>query len=191
MREIDIHNNREIILLLRSGDEAVFDAVYLFYYGRLCAFASQYVELSDSEEITQEVMLWLWENRMVLVPEMSLKSLLFTMVKNKCLNSLDHTLVKRRVHETLYEKFQYQFEDPDFYVYGELMDLLTKAIEQLPEEYRKAFEMNRFDSLTYHEIAEITGVSSKTIAYRISQALKLLRVELKDYLPLLVWLLHD
>lgn len=51
--------------------------------------------------------------------------------------------------------------------------------------------MNRFEEMTYNEIAERTGVSPKTIAYRISQALKILRTELKDYIPLLVWLLTN
>ncbi|MDD4514522.1 RNA polymerase sigma-70 factor [Massilibacteroides sp.] len=190
MKKIDIHNNEAIQQQLKTGDESVFDAVYTFYYGRLCAFAVQYVELDDAKEIVQEVMLWLWENREMLIPEMSLKSLLFTMVKNKSLNSLEHVQVKRKVHEKLYEKFRLQFEDPDFYVYGELMGLVDEAIKKLPEEYRKAFEMNRFDGLTYNEIAEIGGVSPKTIAYRITQALKILRIELKDYLPLLIWLLH-
>ena len=59
------------------------------------------------------------------------------------------------------------------------------------DEYRKAFEMNRFEEMTYNEIAERTGVSPKTIAYRISQALKILRTKLKDYIPLLVWLLYE
>lgn len=70
------------------------------------------------------------------------------------------------------------------------MALEAKAIRELPDDYRKAFEMNRFEDLTYGEIAERTGVSPKTIAYRISQALKILRMELKDYLPLLLWLLY-
>ena len=60
------------------------------------------------------------------------------------------------------------------------MALASKAIRELPDEYRKAFEMNRFEEMTYNEIAERTGVSPKTIAYRISQALKILRTELKD-----------
>ena len=37
--------------------------------------------------------------------------------------------------------------------------------------------------MTYGEIATCLEVSSKTVDYRIQQALKLLRVELKDYLP--------
>ena len=50
--------------------------------------------------------------------------------------------------------------------------------------------MNRFQNMTYHEIAEKLNVSSKTVDYRIQQALKLLRVELKDYLPLLMALVR-
>ena len=197
-------NAERISLELIAGDEQAFDTVYKQYYRGLCAFASQYVTVPESEEIVQDVMMWLWENRKSLVADMSLKSLLFTIVRNKCLNTISHIQVKQQVHERLYAKFQEQFENPDFYI-GELMALASKAIRELPDEYRKAFEairelpdeyrkafeMNRFEEMTYNEIAEWTGVSPKTIAYRISQALKILRTELKDYIPLLVWLLYE
>ena len=195
-------NAERISLELIAGDEQAFDTVYKQYYRGLCAFASQYVTVPESEEIVQDVMMWLWENRKSLVADMSLKSLLFTIVRNKCLNTISHIQVKQQVHERLYAKFQEQFENPDFYI-GELMALEAKAIRELPDEYRKAFirelpdeyrkafEMNRFEEMTYNEIAERTGVSPKTIAYRISQALKILRTKLKDYIPLLVWLLYE
>ena len=154
-------NAERISLELIAGDEQAFDTVYKQYYRGLCAFASQYVTVPESEEIVQDVMMWLWENRKSLVADMSLKSLLFTIVRNKCLNTISHIQVKQQVHERLYAKFQEQFEK------------------------------NRFEEMTYNEIAERTGVSPKTIAYRISQALKILRTELKDYIPLLVWLLYE
>ena len=183
---LDINNNKSVITALKAGEEKVFDVVYRHYFRRLCAFCSQYVsEQEEIEEIVQETMMWLWENRKSLVADMSLKSLLFTIVRNKCLNTISHIQVKQQVHERLYAKFQEQFENPDFYI-GELMALASKAIRELPDEYRKAFE-----EMTYNEIAERTGVSPKTIAYRISQALKILRTELKDYIPLLVWLLYE
>ena len=87
----------------------------------------------------------------------------------------------------MYAKFQEQFENPDFYI-GELMALASKAIRELPDEYRKAFEMNRFEEMTYNEIAFKLGVSPKTVDYKIQQALKILRHELKEYLPLLTFL---
>lgn len=185
-----ITENEQTLHLLNAGDESAFDTVYKQYYRGLCAFASQYVAETEIEEIVQETMMWLWENRTSLIPELSLKSLLFMMVKNKCLNNITHNQIKQRVHEKLFAKFENQFEDPDFYIENELIALAAKAIRELPEDYRKAFKMNRFDNLTYNEIAERTGVSPKTVAYRISQALKILRVELKDYMPLLMVLLN-
>lgn len=185
---METQDNQQTLQLLKSGNESAFDDIYRQYYRALCAFASQYVPKDEYEEIVRDVMLWLWENRSMLIPEMSLKSLLFTIVKNKCLNRISHAQVRQQVHEKLYAKFQEQFENPDFYL-GELMALASKAIRELPDEFRVAFEQNRFDGLTYQEIAKQAGVSPQTIAYRISQALKILRVQLKDYLSLLWWLI--
>ena len=177
------------LLGLQAGYEWAFEAVYKKYYGSLCSFASQYIPASECEDIVQDVMAWLWENRQTIASEATLKSLLFTMVKNKCLNCISHQRVKQRVHEHLYQKFITQFEDPDFYIPGELMEKLDRAIKNLPEDYRTAFEMNRFEDMTYKEIAEKFSLSEKTIAYRISQALKILKVEMKDYLPFLLWII--
>lgn len=182
------NNDREILEKLKAGDELAFDIIYTQYYRGLFAFASQYVDRSDCEEIIQDVMLWVWENHFLLIPELSLKSLLFSAVKNRCLNKVNHLQMRQRVHERLYEKYKETFEDPDFYVESEILNSINKAINELPADYRKAFEMNRFENLTYNEIAERTGVSFKTVAYRISQALKILRIELKDYIPLIIWL---
>lgn len=179
----------ETTLLLKSGDKATFDIIFKLHYATLYAFASNFIPENECEDLTQETMMWLWENRESLDPEKSLKSLLFTIVRNKCLNKISHYQVKRQVHSNLYLKFAQQFEDPDFYIHNDLLKQLDQAVSKLPKDYREAFEMNRYQNLTYKEIAECTGVSSKTVAYRICQALKILRVELKDYLPLLfIWL---
>ena len=57
-------------------------------------------------------------------------------------------------------------------------------MEKLPTEYRLAFEMNRFENKSIEEIAEIMGVSSRTVKRYKSRAIEILREELKDYLPL-------
>lgn len=112
-------------------------------------------------------------------------------VRNKSLNKITHIQTKHRIHQLIIDKFEEQFNDPDFYLYNELTDLLYNAIMKLPEDFRRAFEMNRFENLTHKEIAKELNVSPQTVNYRISQALKILRVELKDYLPLLLFLLGD
>ena len=183
--KINLDDNCQLIHKLRTGDGKCFDALYRHYFSGLCAFAHQYVTTTEAEEIVQDTMLWLWENKATLIPEMSLKSLLFTIVKNKSLNKLTRKQIKSRVHQQIIEKFECQFEDPDFYLEAELSDLFKNALDKLPIEYRKAFEMNRTEGFTHKEIAQKLAVSRQTVNYRISQALKVLRLELKDYLPML------
>lgn len=115
---------------------------------------------------------------------------LFKAVKNRCLTLINRNELKQQIVNTLYADWQSQYEDPDFYVVEELTRNIEAALSRLPESYREAFEMNRFQNMTYNEIAQKLNVSSKTVDYRIQQALKLLRVELKDYLPLLMALVR-
>ena len=89
-----------------------------------------------------------------------------------------HITLKRTLHDGI-----------KYYQIEELAKRIEDAVAALPESYREAFVMHRFRDMSYKEIAETLGVSPKTIDYRIQQALKQLRVDLKDYLPLLLPLL--
>ena len=73
----------------------------------------------------------------------------------------------------------------DFSKLEELQKQIQEAILRLPSSYREAFIMHRFHDMSYKEIAVQLNISPKTVDYRIQQALKQLRIELKDYLPLI------
>ena len=186
LTNLNINDNNAVISALREGCEEVFDNVYRHYFRGLCVFCSQYVTLSESEEIVQDTMMWLWENRKTLIPELTLKTLLFTIVKNKALNKISHFEIKRKVHLEIAEKYESEFSSPDFYLENELFRLYEEALRKLPAEFRQAYEMNRNQQLTHKEIAEKLNVSPQTVNYRIGQALKILRSELKYYLPLIM-----
>ncbi|MCD8267450.1 MAG: RNA polymerase sigma-70 factor [Parabacteroides sp.] len=175
---------------IQAGDVKAFDILFMRYYPVLCAYAKQFVGFDDGQEIVQDVMVWFWENSSMQVIESSPKSYLFKAVKNRCLTLINRNELKERVVSVMYENQQSQYEDPDFYIVEELTRNIEAALSRLPESYREAFEMNRFQNMTYSEIAEKLNVSSKTVDYRIQQALKLLRVELKEYLPLLMALVR-
>ena len=185
----DFSNNKKIASLVREGDEVCFDAVYRHYYKSLCAYASRYVSTEDAEEIVQDTMLWLFENHGTLIPEMSLKALLFMIVKNKALNKISHTKITTRIHQQIAEKFSEQLDNPDFYLENELMQMFDDAIAKLPGEFKETFMMSRINDMTHKEIAGKLGVSPQTVNYRIGQSIKILRRELKDYLPLILFLL--
>ena len=181
---IDINDNKQIVSALNEGHESVFDAVYRHYFKKLCAFCTQYIpDLEETEEIVQETMVWLWENRLTLKAELTLKSLLFTIVKNKALNRISHYEIKQKVHEEIHQKYESTFENPDFYDQDELFRMYRQTLEKMPKDIRETFLMNRDRNLTHKEIAAILNVSPQTVNYRIGQALKMLRQALKDYLP--------
>lgn len=173
---------------LRQGDGNSFDHLFRRYYPMLCAYAHRLVSLEDAEEIVQEVMLWLWENRGDLIIESSLNQYLFKMTYRRVLNHLTREQVKTKAEAAFYERTQAALCEVDYGRFEELDRKIKEAMAALPDSYREAFVMHRFKELSYKEIAEVLDVSPQTVAYRIQQALKLLRVSLKDYLPMLVWL---
>lgn len=183
---LDLHDNNALITALKNDSIEAFELVYRSYFKGLCAFCSQYVIYSETEEIVQDTMLWLWENRSSLIVGLNLKTLLFTIVKNKALNRIDHYQVRRRVHQEIAEKYEKEFDDPDFYLENEMFSLYKRALESLPAKFREAYELNRKERLSHKEIAVRLNVSAPTVNYRIVQALKLLRLALKDYLPYLI-----
>ena len=124
-----------------------------------------------------------------MVVQSSLSSYLFAIVHHRALNRINQKEVKSRVENYFCEEMQSLIEDTNFYHIEELTRRIQEAVAALPESYREAFVMHRFKDMTYKEIADLLGVSPKTVDYRIQQALKQLRVDLKDYLPLLLPLL--
>ena len=170
---------------IKKSSEKAFDALFLRYYPALCAYARQFLHDEDARDVVQNLLVWLWENRQMVVFEATLRSYMFSAVRNSCLTELNKKEIRRRVHHEIHQKLQHLFEDPDFYVADELAAKIDEAVKALPEKYREAFTKNRFEQMTYNEIAKEAGVSAKTIDYRIQQALKILRGALKDYLPII------
>lgn len=186
MKEVHLSESNFLLSAIQRGDQKAFDALFRRYYPALCAYDHRFVDLEDAEEIVQDSLLWIWENRENLFIETSLSSYLFKMIYRKALNKLAHIDATQRADTRFYEEMQEMLQDTDLYQVEELTQRIKDAIATLPESYREAFVMHRFRDMSYKEIAEILGVSPKTVDYRIQQALKQLRVDLKDYLPLLL-----
>lgn len=168
----------ELLTRLLEGERQAFDEIFTRYYTSLCAFANLYVKQTEvAENIVQDLMLWLWENRSELQIRGALSHYLFTSAKNRCLTYLSREALRSNRLSDLRVDVAEPFGVPDIY-----------QLEELPEPYREAFEMNRFENRTYKEIAEELGISAKTVDFRIQQSLKILRVKLKDYLPLILFL---
>lgn len=183
-----IEHNRELVKKLNIGSQEAFKTLYNRYFRALVAFASQYIDYEEAKEVTQESMLWIWENRTAVSPNRSIQSLLFTMVKNKSLNIIAHEQVRRKAFVDILIESK-EIATTDDFVTGAIFDKYNKIVSSMPETYKEAFELNRLQKLTHKEIAEYLKVSPQTVNYRICQALKLLRDGLQEYKYLIIYLL--
>jgi RNA polymerase sigma-70 factor, ECF subfamily len=179
----------EVVALIRNGNKVAFESIFKLHYSHLCSYANKFVlDIDIAEEIVQELFFQLWQKKEDLNITTSLKSYLFRAAHNSSLNYIKHKNIQLKYREqTLAEHQDLAYEQSGSSEINELQERIRQAIDKLPPERRKVFVMNRFDELSYKEVAEKLNISIKTVENQIGKALKFLREELKDYIPLMLF----
>ena len=173
-----------LIEKLKAGDPDSFSDLFFAYYNDLVFFAYTYThELAVAEDLVQDTFVKLWEDRENLNVTISLKSILLKTIQNKCIDLYRHKkIVDEHSTYTIDNSPLYEYNTQNYILRSELEGRIENAIANLPEKYKVAFEMSRFEGLKYQEIAINLNVSLRTVEERISKALKLLRENLIDFL---------
>ena len=178
---------------LRKGDKKEFEKIYLDLFDVLFALCIQYTHNREiSEGIVQDSFLRLWEIKNELKDDTNVKNLLYTITKNNCLNYLRNQQISwKHLNRIKAREYYYALKlldesGDDFLEFNELLNAINKAIEKLPEDQKQVFKMSRLNEMKYKEIADHLQVSIKTVESRISKAIKFLRMELKDYLTIII-----
>ncbi len=183
-------SEQEIVGAIRQGNERVFEVIFRKYYQSLCNYANSMLrEIDEAEEVVQNLFSGIWEKRTELEISISLKSYLYRAVHNHCLNRIKHLKIREEYQQYGNSYYESSYESVSQSVMkNELERKIEEAIDKLPEQCRLIFRLSRFEELKYHEIAEQLGISPKTVENQIGKALKILRVELAEYLPLIILL---
>ena len=166
----------------------VFEGVFKSHYKELVLHAVRFVEeQEEAEEIVQNLFFEIWNKREKLTINTSIRAYLYSSVRNICLNFIKHKKVeyKYKEHNAHLIK-QDSGTENDSMVQQELADKIDLAISKLPPERQKVFKMSRYEGLKYKEIAEKLEISVKTVEAQMGKALKFLREELVDFLPLIL-----
>ena len=153
---------------------ASFDDLFRYNYRPLCLYALHYIQNVDlAEDIVQDSYASLWEKLQEGDHVLNLKSYLYMMVRNRC---LDHLRKKGLPTESLKPYDTYGIiDDDDAQERSQTEARLWTAIDSLPEKCREVFIMSKRDGLKYEEIAEELGLSVNTVRNQISKALKVLK----------------
>ena len=168
--------------LLFTGDEKAYEAIYQRYWRSLFSTAIWKTNSQvAAEELVQELFLKLWENRQKTLIE-NLEAYLKTALRYSVISFIKAKLLNAQTElGEASEQAADQRADTGVGV-EELSIALENALDLLPEKTRQVFQMSRFEQRSVSDIAQQLGLSERAVEYHITQSLRLLRFQLKDYL---------
>ncbi len=174
-----------------SSELKIFNQLFADYQKKFIRFANLYVRDEDiAEDFTMEAFMQYWEKRHTLKKDSNIPAYILTIIKNKCLNYLQHIQIKEEVSGQLKKHAEWELNtristleacNPEELFTAEVREIVNRTLTNLPEQTRRVFIMSRYENKSYKEIAETFGMTIKGVEYHIIQALKKLRVNLKDY----------
>jgi RNA polymerase sigma-70 factor (ECF subfamily) len=180
-------SNQQLMDGIRKGDINAFEELYKQYYIFLCLVAEHIVRnRSDAEEIVSDVFVRLWNIREKITINTSIKGYLVKAVHNTALNYLERFKVINKSNDSLSSSDSKLLAWDSDYPLGqlyekEIMIILDKSINALPERCREIFILSRSHDMKYIEIASKLGISVNTVKTQMKIAIAHLRKNLKEY----------
>ena len=181
MKNLKTLDDIDLIEKVKKSNKMAFQHLFNGYYQELCNFGLRYTrQPSVTEEIVQEVFIYLWEKRDQIQINSSVKSYLYTAVRNRSINYIKLQLPKDLAKTDVDKAFGEASDEgtSDNIENLELKERIQIAIDSLPTKCRAIFVLSRNGGLTYQEIADELDLSVKTVENQMTIALKKLRKSL-------------
>lgn len=177
MTDEDIRN-------IAEGDVRAFHNVFSEYYGQVKQFS--YFVLKDmdaAEDVAQEVFIKIWTGRGVLPEVRNFRNYLFQISKNAVIDHIrKESAMVLRNNDFAGRFFAGDDSFENDFIARETQGAIDEIVENMPPKRREVFILNRVQGKSNDEIAELLGLSKKTVENHLHLALK----ELKEKLPLLL-----
>ncbi|MBQ3630657.1 MAG: RNA polymerase sigma-70 factor [Prevotella sp.] len=152
-----------------------FDKLYTQLFPRLVQVASAWMASEEAEDLVQDVLVKLWEQRERLSFVNNIETYAFAAVRHKYLDYLKHKTYVREHQHSVWANMRLacDLESPTRDVeYRELCNRVEWAVGQLPKRSRAVFVLSRFEDKTNAEIAIEMGISVNTVECHMTQALR-------------------
>ena len=173
---------------IQQKDGQVFENYYKAHYRFFFLASCKYLkDAGRAQEIVNDVFIKLWEDAAAIHIQTSLKFYIHRAVVNRSLNEVDKERRDRQRQQEMGHSLKESAEWKEMED-NELKIRLFQAIDQLPEQCKKVFNMSRFEGLKQQEIADRLGISIKTVKNHITRALKDLNQVVGDWNALPVWM---
>jgi RNA polymerase sigma-70 factor (ECF subfamily) len=176
-----MHSDRELISRLKHDDIEAFNQLFYGYSSKLYHFAYGYLKSKeDAEEMVQEIFTKIWDKRAKIKEEYEFRSYLFSIAFNYIKKYFrSKALINKYTESVVASGLENQHSELDVN-YASLKLRVDQLVEQMPEKRRMVFCKSRFEGKSSHEIAEEMLISQSTVENHLNQALRFLRLQIKD-----------
>lgn len=171
------------MVLLTQHDEVAFCELYTRYKDKLYYFCFSLLKSKEeANDIVQEIFIRIWESRSFINPELSFSAFIYTMARNRILNYFRGIDIDTKIKEIIAFKSPVKEEkiESDI-IYTEYQKLLTDAIDAMPPQRKKVFNLSREENLSHKEIAARLDISVNTVQQHISESLKFIKLYFKKH----------
>ena len=163
-----------IIEEIKKGNRQVYRTFFNKNYKALVAYANGYLfDLAASEDVVQEVLIYIWESSENINIQTSLRGYVYTMVRNRCFNYLksikvtdNYDFLEFNISLITEHVFDSATEENKKVVYHQIL----KVVDSLPDKMQKVVRLKFLHNYRYKEIAEELGVSVNTVKTQLKRA---------------------
>lgn len=183
-------NQKKLIKELKKGNSLAYAYLVDLHYKELCNYATSLArDVFKSEDIVQNVIVRMWQQREKLNSNISIKNYLYKSVYNEFIDQyrkdLSISVLERKYIEGIDSFIEVEEEDET----KRLISLVEKEIEQLPDKCKETFLLSKKNGLTYREIADYQNLSVNTVEKQMVKAFSILRKKLKDKMTSVLFIL--
>lgn len=184
------YTDEQLVTIMRNGNDEAYAELFNRQWENV--YNMVYSRISDravTEEMAQEIFMKLWDKRADLAID-NFSAYLYTCVKHRCINYIESKIARKK-HWEHYKVFLPLQDDSTnrTIAFNDLREALEKGLNTIPKKSKMIFRLSRFEGQSVKEIAEQMNLSEKAIQYHLTRSVKELRLYLKEFLSLLVFIM--
>ena len=185
MLKLEPKRVKNLLIRIALGDEEAFGQLFNFYYPKLIQLALAFVpEIVAAQEVVSDLFYKILKNPKTLEHVKEFDNYIFLAVRNQSFTYLKKTK-RLAIFDSIHQKEDYILPDlrnpENSLLSDELFQLVSKVVNDLPPKRKAIFQLVKEEGKKYKEVAEILGISIKTVELQMSLALKVLRKSVKEY----------
>jgi RNA polymerase sigma-70 factor (ECF subfamily) len=183
----------QLNIMLKEGNPAAFEELFKQTFPRMLGYCSLFInDQAQANDLVQDCFVRLWEKRQTIDPRQSVESLLFVMLRNRCLNYLrdkKNDLIEKKISALEETELQHLYQ-LDFTgreeksIEEQLIEAIKEAVEELPEKRKLVFIGAKIEGKKNKDVAEELGISVKAVEKHLHQAKEQIRKEMLAKFPL-------